>query len=426
MTIFEFVSSSGGTPDDDLGDFDIFLAASLTSGSERAKGYFVAAAENNVHMGVFLPNDASFLNLPRQLGYPGIDEQGAMAFILRLHQPELNDALGRRSDFTFLAEILSVHWFRALSDDHDRISFEDLQAAGNFTTLDGITMEIIGNTLVDGAPDVPNPEVRPPFDVAVSNGLVKMTYGVLLPSSLPDRSALGLDQVLLGTDSRDRLFGGDGNDLLMDGAGGDMLGGGGGQDTFLLAGDGSRDKILDFEPGQDMIDLTTWDIRYMTELHMKQRNDSSLLIYDGRNSAVLQAANGQISLEDLGSDVFIFGPGKKGIRVDGTDGRDRLTGTDGDDLIDGGLGRDFMAGGHGADVFIAGSDTFDVILDYAEELDSIVLEGWGVTNFEELSIAQMRPWLLQVTAGDFELRIRAADREIDVKDLGALDFILPG
>lgn len=422
MTIFEFVSSSGGVADDDLEDFDIFYAATHASASEEAKGYFVASAEDNVHVGLLLPNDAAFISLAQYLGYPGDDEQGAMAFILRLQQPELNATLGRAYDSTFLDEILSVHWFRALSDDVERIPFKDLQEAGGFTTLGGTAFSLDGNTIV--VPGRPTPHILP-SEVDVSNGLVKLIDQVLLPF-IPDRNALGFDSVLAGTEMRDRLFGGDGNDLLIDGAGGDILHGGGGEDTFLLTGDSSRDKILDFEPGHDVIELSNWDIWYIEELFVKQRNDSSLLISDGRNSAVLQAADGQISVEDLGSDSLIFGPGPSGTWIWGSDGRDRLQGTNGDDVFRGGLGRDFLTGGRGADTFYAGTDTFDLITDYKEGFDRIALQGWGVTEFSELSISQLRPWLLQVTSGDFELRVRGADRDIDPEDMSAEDFILFG
>lgn len=424
MNISDFIASSGGAPDNNPEDFDIFYAASLASKSGRAKGHFVSAFEDNIYIGVFLPNDASFINLARLIGYPGLDEQGAMNFILRLHQPELNQSLNRQPNFTFLDEILSVHWFQTLSEEIQPIPFEDLQAAGSFTTLNGLSMEITGNMLVDGAPDVENPAVIIPIDINVSNGLAKAISGVLLPSSLPEPSTIGVDSVLLGTDARDRLIGGDGDDLLMDGAGRDLLLGGGGKDTFWLAGDGARDKILDFELGQDLVDLTHWDIRYMAELFVKQRNESSLLISDGRNSVVLQAADGQISVENLGSDSFIFGTDQGGTRIYGSAGRDRLQGTNGNDWIDGGLGRDFLTGGLGADLFFAGTDTFDVITDFTEGLDLIVLEDWGVKDFSELSISELRPWLLQVTSGDFALRVRAADRDIEPEDMSAEDFIL--
>ncbi len=76
----------------------------------------------------------------------------------------------------------------------------------------------------------------------------------------------GGDDLLSGLGGNDRLLGGDGNDTLAGGAGADTLAGGLGADRFVLklasestvAGPG-RDRILDFEQGQDRIDLAGID-----------------------------------------------------------------------------------------------------------------------------------------------------------------------
>lgn len=64
----------------------------------------------------------------------------------------------------------------------------------------------------------------------------------------------------------DRLEGGPGDDLLVGGNAPDDLFGGEGADTFLFFPseedfrDGTEDRIHDFEPGEDKIDLTWWDL----------------------------------------------------------------------------------------------------------------------------------------------------------------------
>ncbi|MEM9060180.1 MAG: hypothetical protein AAGD13_06920 [Pseudomonadota bacterium] len=370
-----------------------------------------------------LPSDAAFIALAQQLGYSGDDEHGAMAALLQYGQPQLNETLGRQPDDTILDEILSLHWFHALSSDGPA-PFQEHQDSGSITTFSGTILNILEGALVDFAPSFQDPRLLPD-DIDVSNGLAKVIDAVLLPFDVPDRSAVGLGEVLVGTDSRDRLFAGGGNDLLVDGAGRDMLRGGASADTFFLSGDGSRDKVLDFELGQDVLDLSNWDVGYLSELYVKQRSESSLLISDGQNSVVLQAGNEQIRVEDLGSDSIVF-PDTGGIWVVGTDERDHLYGTGGDDRLLGGQGRDFMFGGRGADTFWAGQDAFDVIMDFDEDLDRILLWEWGVTEFQELEITQFRPGTLRMVAGGSELRIRAADREIAVEDLSADNFILIG
>ena len=78
----------------------------------------------------------------------------------------------------------------------------------------------------------------------------------------------GLDgnDYLQGDDGRDALFGGNGNDTLLGGAGDDFLIGGAGddalrggtgRDTFLFAAASGSDRLVDFDPGQDKIVLTS-------------------------------------------------------------------------------------------------------------------------------------------------------------------------
>jgi len=63
------------------------------------------------------------------------------------------------------------------------------------------------------------------------------------------------NDVLDGGASRDRLFGGPGDDRLIGGAGRDVLTGGAGADTFVFAPGHGRDRITDFEPGTDSLEL---------------------------------------------------------------------------------------------------------------------------------------------------------------------------
>ena len=69
--------------------------------------------------------------------------------------------------------------------------------------------------------------------------------------------ARGGDDRLLGHRGADRLAAGPGDDLLVGGPGRDRLIGGEGADTFVFAaaGHAKRDRLPDFEPGTDRIDL---------------------------------------------------------------------------------------------------------------------------------------------------------------------------
>ncbi|MBF2046969.1 MAG: hypothetical protein IGS54_06300 [Elainella sp. C42_A2020_010] len=66
------------------------------------------------------------------------------------------------------------------------------------------------------------------------------------------------NDIIRGGAGNDTMSGGSGNDLIIAGPGSDTLIGGGGKDTFRF-GRGSNtelDKIVDFEPGKDVIELS--------------------------------------------------------------------------------------------------------------------------------------------------------------------------
>lgn len=72
------------------------------------------------------------------------------------------------------------------------------------------------------------------------------------------------NDALVGLAGNDRLDGGAGNDWLSGGTGADRLTGGAGADTFVFRsaadiGLATRDRIADFEPGRDRIDLSAID-----------------------------------------------------------------------------------------------------------------------------------------------------------------------
>lgn len=74
------------------------------------------------------------------------------------------------------------------------------------------------------------------------------------------------NDALVGLAGNDRLNGGSGNDWLLGGTGIDTLTGGSGVDTFVFRSAaeiglaaGARDRITDFEPGRDRIDLSAID-----------------------------------------------------------------------------------------------------------------------------------------------------------------------
>ncbi|WP_411838265.1 M10 family metallopeptidase C-terminal domain-containing protein [Paracoccus sp. ME4] len=75
---------------------------------------------------------------------------------------------------------------------------------------------------------------------------------------------------LLGGVGNDRLIGGAGRDTLAGGAGADLLTGGAGRDTFRFVSRldstmAQADRITDFRPGQDRLDLSAFDLNFIGE-----------------------------------------------------------------------------------------------------------------------------------------------------------------
>ena len=71
---------------------------------------------------------------------------------------------------------------------------------------------------------------------------------------------------LSGGGGSDLIFGGHGNDLINGGTGNDLLFGGRGEDTFVFEENAGRDKIIAFQNGMDVIDLSAYNIASFDDL----------------------------------------------------------------------------------------------------------------------------------------------------------------
>ena len=86
------------------------------------------------------------------------------------------------------------------------------------------------------------------------NGLANMIEGNAAANVL---WGLGGNDTLIGGGGNDRLLGGDGADLLIGGPGNDILTGGPGADTFRFTPGGGLDRVMDFAPGLDRIEVSS-------------------------------------------------------------------------------------------------------------------------------------------------------------------------
>jgi Ca2+-binding RTX toxin-like protein len=111
---------------------------------------------------------------------------------------------------------------------------------------------------------------------------------------------------LFGGAGRDRLNGGKGNDHLSDGGGSqDRLTGGAGADVFIMANDSNKDIITDFENGLDLIDMRAEGEIFFTDLEITETGDDLIVRY-GKDSILVEGANGKLYSHDLPDSDFIF------------------------------------------------------------------------------------------------------------------------
>ena len=185
-------------------------------------------------------------------------------------------------------------------------------------------------------------------------------------------------QVMSGTGAAETLTGGAGDDILFDGMGADALTGGPGADVFVLAADAATDRITDFSPSEDRVDLSGWGALYtLDQLVITNRDDGARIAF-GDEVLILQTVDGQsLTLQDfVDTDMLGLPPGPQTRPADpvepddppadiaenlvGTDEADTLTGGGGDDTIDGGPGGDLLEGGLGNDILIGATGSDDL------------------------------------------------------------------
>ncbi|SEN47757.1 type I secretion C-terminal target domain (VC_A0849 subclass) [Loktanella fryxellensis] len=99
--------------------------------------------------------------------------------------------------------------------------------------------------------------------------------------------------VVIGGVGPDRLAGGAGDDILRDGGGSDTLTGGTGADIFVLASDGVRDTITDFQVGVDRIDLSAWPMLRSRDQLTLALTATGFTIGYGTEVLVVNAADGR-------------------------------------------------------------------------------------------------------------------------------------
>lgn len=164
--------------------------------------------------------------------------------------------------------------------------------------------------------------------------------------------------LLSGGAGDDLLVGGGGADILVDGRGRDTLTGGAGADLFVLGRDADEDRIEDFEPGQDRIDLTSWGRLFsVLDLTISATATGAVILW---RDEVVQVRTATGTALDPGllraaidldlwrmvpqpflSDGVWYGTALPDL-IFGSDGDERFIVSPGPDTIDGGAGIDVL------------------------------------------------------------------------------------
>ncbi len=283
------------------------------------------------------------------------------------------------------------------------------------------------------------------------------------------------DDAIIGTDEQDYIYGDSGNDRIDGGAGDDWLEGGAGADVFIFQRGHGDDRIEDFQPGTDIIDLSAFNYSSPSTIGWSALQANITTVGGGALIDLSDWGGGTISLygvtaDQLTEDMFKFLPdtgtdgadelhgwtgndtiygrgandtiygydghdalyGGRGRDIlEGGDGHDRLVGGTGKDELDGGLGDDVLYGGAGKDTLTggAGDDTFvynsgdghDRITDFGDGEDRIDLIGFsGITEFSQLSARQDGDDVVIEFPGHGDGSITLED--FDLSDLDANDF----
>jgi len=195
------------------------------------------------------------------------------------------------------------------------------------------------------------------------------------------------DNLILEAEDRgSNLEGGNGQDVLMAGIGRDTLRGGAGEDVFVLQSDGGKsDRIMDFVPGVDRIDISDFEgFTGLSSLKFQDISDGVRVRLGDEEFRIASGTGSVLVTADLSMRDFIFSTpisveeALMGDDIIGTTANERLTGTQQREYISGGLGDDTLVGiggndtlngGAGADA-LSGGDGVDAV-DYTGSVGSL-------------------------------------------------------
>lgn len=167
-----------------------------------------------------------------------------------------------------------------------------LETGAGIAAVTGIETAVLGTSVAILLTDAGGDRI---YHFAVSlagiGGLISASGGLTVGTALDDR--------IIGSAAAETLQGGAGDDFVHDGGGGDLLTGGAGADVFVFDRDGSADRIGDFQPGIDRIDVSAWGRIYSAaSLTITATATGATLGYGGETLVVTSAGGGTLTLTE--------------------------------------------------------------------------------------------------------------------------------
>ena len=133
-----------------------------------------------------------------------------------------------------------------------------------------------GTVHSDSLPDIENLAGSPHDDILAGDRRDNILTGNAGDDKLFGGPGGG-DDMLIGGPGDDRIYGGQGRDTLIGGPGNDTLTGGEDADIFIFSPGDDNDTIRKFDPADDQIDLTAFNLPEDYTLQLTAINDNTLL-----------------------------------------------------------------------------------------------------------------------------------------------------
>ena len=212
--------------------FEILTAALIATNG--INGLLDAAASRDADVTVFAPTDDAFIALSDSLGINVAEVVGKAPedVVDADYATALATVLGAET----VSDVLKYH---VLGGGQRVDDLQEEKVLG--TLLDGATLVIDGDEVIDADPQISNPVLIDGLtDIEAANGQIQAIDAVLLPFDI-DPEPLKTkgsrnDEVLEGGGANDKLWGRGGDDVLNAGNGNDLLAGGSGNDTLIDGG----------------------------------------------------------------------------------------------------------------------------------------------------------------------------------------------